>query len=96
MLLTDRSAGLVPFMVSGVRRSLLDQSALLHALVSLFELVWERATPNPTCFNISPVEAHVGESGESGEADGSRWTLQVSGPPGPPRLPLWTRQRRRR
>ncbi|MFE5588956.1 helix-turn-helix domain-containing protein [Streptomyces sp. NPDC056549] len=46
MLVTDRSAGLVPFTVSGVRRSVvLDESPLLHALVSLFELVWERAAP---------------------------------------------------
>ncbi|MFE4639126.1 helix-turn-helix domain-containing protein [Streptomyces sp. NPDC056773] len=46
MLVTDRSSGLVPFTVSGIRRSVvLDESPLLHALVSLFELVWERAAP---------------------------------------------------
>lgn len=46
MLVTDRTAGLVPFTVAGVRRSVvLDESPLLHALASLFELVWERAAP---------------------------------------------------
>ncbi|MFB7340446.1 helix-turn-helix domain-containing protein [Streptomyces hydrogenans] len=46
LLVTDRSAGLVPFAVSGVRRSVvLDASPLLDALVALFELVWERAAP---------------------------------------------------
>ncbi|MGW4652232.1 helix-turn-helix domain-containing protein [Kitasatospora sp. NPDC004289] len=46
MLITDRSAGLVPFAVSGVRRSVvLDQSPLLEGLVALFESVWERAVP---------------------------------------------------
>ncbi|MFE5794981.1 helix-turn-helix domain-containing protein [Streptomyces sp. NPDC056503] len=46
LLVTDGSTGLVPFAVSGVRRSVvLDASPLLDALVVLFELVWERSAP---------------------------------------------------
>ncbi|MFB8047157.1 helix-turn-helix domain-containing protein [Streptomyces hydrogenans] len=74
MLLTDRSAGLVPFMVSGVRRSVvLDETPLLHALVSLFELVWERAAPlwSTTPTGIDPVNQRLLGLAAAGHTDES-------------------------
>ncbi|MGW2542175.1 helix-turn-helix domain-containing protein [Kitasatospora sp. NPDC001574] len=46
MLITDRSSGLVPFVLAGQRQSVvLDRSPLLDGLVALFEALWERGTP---------------------------------------------------
>ncbi|GIG56757.1 transcriptional regulator [Longispora fulva] len=46
LLITDRAHALVPFQLTDERQTLvLRRSPLLDSLVTLFELLWERATP---------------------------------------------------
>jgi DNA-binding NarL/FixJ family response regulator/DNA-binding MarR family transcriptional regulator len=46
LVVTDRKVGLVPFVLATERETLvLQKSALLDGLITLFELLWQRATP---------------------------------------------------